>query len=202
MPMTIPKMSLPHQLRRQSSTMIFLLMAVLLPLLCLNAKRTHIVSTDETDMADHQSRSKELKSNNNAAFNDESYIKCTNRETGSITNVTLKEFYAEDSRCGHSFSADTVVFHVGKGGGGTLQKQLGIGVQWVHPYPRSSINKQLQSGPLKTLIVNVRDPIDRFVSAFNWRNMYFAIKTMSVGGGRKRLPHIPINFAKKEIKRR
>ena len=110
----------------------------------------------------------------NHVVNDRSYIKCsaTDRKTKTetVTDVTPEDFYAEGSKCWHSFREDTVAFHVGKGGGGTLQKQLGIGVQWVHPYPRSSINKQLQSGPLKTLIVNVRDPIDRFVSAFNWRN--------------------------------
>lgn len=71
----------------------------------------------------------------------------------------------------HSFKAEIpIVFHVGKGGGGTLKKDLEFDVKWVHPKPKSSIIKQLQNGPSKTLIVNIRDPIDRFVSAFNWRN--------------------------------
>lgn len=103
-----------------------------------------------------------------------SYIKCTiiNRKekTRSLTDVTPEDFYAEDSKCRHSFRADTVAFHVGKGGGGTLTKHIAGEVQWVHPVPKSSINEQLQRGPSKTLIVNVRDPIDRLVSAFNWRN--------------------------------
>ena len=83
--------------------------------------------------------------------------------------VTAEDFYADRRQCGHSFKADTVAFHVGKGGGGTLQKHLGLSVIWVHPRPNQKINEQLRQGPLRTLIFNVRDPIDRFVSAFNWR---------------------------------
>lgn len=105
--------------------------------------------------------------------NDRVILECTFRDrktkTTNITHVTSEDFYAEDSRCGHSFREDTAVFHVGKGGGGTLQKHLGIGVTWVHPRPRISINEKFQNGPLRTLIFNVRDPVDRFVSAFNWR---------------------------------
>ncbi|KAL7452580.1 hypothetical protein ACHAWC_004306 [Mediolabrus comicus] len=109
------------------------------------------------------------------APNGRGLIKCLmkNRQTQEKIEqyLTPEEFYAGDrkKRCKHSFNDDTVVFHLGKGGGGTLMKVFNIGVKWVHPEPRSSINEQLLSGPLNTLIVNVRDPIDRFVSAFNWR---------------------------------
>jgi len=110
-----------------------------------------------------------------AAPNERGLIKCLmkNRQTQEKIEqyLTPEEFYAggRKKRCKHSFNDDTVVFHLGKGGGGTLMKVFNIGVKWVHPEPRSSINEQLLSGPLNTLIVNVRDPIDRFVSAFNWR---------------------------------
>ncbi len=119
---------------------------------------------------DHPSFWDHASNNNN---NDRVILECTFRDrktkTTNITYVTPEEFYAEDSRCGHSFREDTAVFHVGKGGGGTIQKHLGIGVTWVHPRPRTSINEKFQNGPLRTLIFNVRDPVDRFVSAFNWR---------------------------------
>ena len=109
-----------------------------------------------------------------ALKNDRLILKCTTRDrqtkTFNITDVAPEDFYAEDSKCGHSFKEDTVAFHVGKGGGGTLMKHLDVSVNWVHPHPRPSINEQLQNGPLRTLIFNVRDPVDRFVSAFNWRN--------------------------------
>jgi len=103
-----------------------------------------------------------------------SYIECTiidrKKKTRSLAYVPLEYFYAEYSKCRHSFIVDTVAFHIGKGGGGTLVKHIHVEVQWVHPKPQSSINEELQNGTKKTLIVNVRDPIDRFVSAFNWRN--------------------------------
>ena len=87
-------------------------------------------------------------------------LKCTSRDrktkTINVTDVSLEDFYAENSKCMHSFKEDTVAFHVGKGGGGTLMKHLGIGVNWVHPRPKQSINEQLQNGPLRTLIFNVR----------------------------------------------
>jgi len=108
-----------------------------------------------------------------AANNDKVILECTIRDwktkTTNVTYVTPGEFYAEDSKCGHSFREDTAFFHVGKGGGGTIKKHLEIGVSWVHPRPEPLINEQFQNGPLRTLIFNVRDPVDRFVSAFNWR---------------------------------
>jgi len=105
--------------------------------------------------------------NANAA-NGRRHIKCFTDTT--MTEVTPEEFYSEDSKCWHSFKADTVLFHVGKGGGGMLHSRFGKNIQFIHPFPQSSIKKQLQNGPLRTLIVNVRDPVDRFISAFNWRN--------------------------------
>ena len=121
-----------------------------------------------------------------ASNNDSAVLECTFRDkktkTTNITHVTLREFYAEDSKCRHSFKEDTAFFHVGKAGGGTILEHLDeswgfanfkggtmSGFTWVHPRPRLSINKKLQNGPLRTLILNVRDPVDRFVSAFNWR---------------------------------
>ena len=122
---------------------------------------------------------------NHASNNDSVVLECTFRDwktkTTNVTHVTPGEFYAEDSKCRHSFREDTAFFHVGKAGGGTLLEHLderwgfamrgdSSGFTLVHPRPKLSINKQFQNGPLRTLIFNVRDPVDRFVSAFNWRN--------------------------------
>ena len=123
-----------------------------------------IVEAEDRNNIAHQHQP---SANANAA-NGRRHIKCFTHTT--MTEVTPEEFYSEDSKCWHSFKADTVLFHVGKGGGGTLQSRFGKKIQFIHPHPQSSINKQLQNGPLRTLIVNVRDPVDRFISAFNWRN--------------------------------
>lgn len=99
------------------------------------------------------------------------YIKCYKSNLTELSYVTPEEFYSEDSKCSHSFKADTVLFHVGKGGGGTLMSHFfESNIQYVHPRPNTTVNNHLRNGPLRTLIVNLRDPVDRFVSAFNWRN--------------------------------
>eukprot|EP00986_Skeletonema_menzelii_P005325 scaffold1915_cov143-Skeletonema_menzelii.AAC.11 len=126
-----------------------------------------------------------------ALENDKLILKCSIRDkktkATNITDVAPEDFYAENSKCGHSFKEDTVVFHVGKGGGGTLMKHLGVGVNWVHPHPKPSTNEQLQNGPLRTLIFNVRDPVDRFVSAFNWRSAILCHPNDERHRGKKKL---------------
>ena len=135
-----------------------------------------------------------------AANNDGVILECTFRDrkamTTNITHVTTEEFYAEDSKCGHSFREDTAVFHVGKGGGGTLQEKLNIGVTWVHPHPKPSINEKFQNGPLRTLIFNVRDPVDRFVSAFNWRSAILCHPDDKRHRGQNRATRSPNEYCK------
>ncbi|KAL7552992.1 hypothetical protein ACHAWF_016236, partial [Thalassiosira exigua] len=75
----------------------------------------------------------------------------------------------DDKNDMYSFRNDTIMFHVGKAGGGTILNTLVVDVKWVHPHPTHHHIKQLQRGPARTLIINVRDPVDRFISAFNWR---------------------------------
>ena len=86
--------------------------------------------------------------------------------------VTIPEFYKKSNRCAHSFKDQVTFFHVGKAGGGTISNELRnnrIFLSRSHPKPSSSRIYALKNGPSKTLIVNVRDPIDRFISAFRWR---------------------------------
>ncbi|KAL7551158.1 hypothetical protein ACHAWF_016342 [Thalassiosira exigua] len=93
-------------------------------------------------------------------------------------NVSLSVLLSNDDDDGddddgkndmYSFRNDTIMFHVGKAGGGTIYNNLNVHVKWVHPRPTLNAIKKLQTGPARTLIINVRDPVDRFVSAFNWR---------------------------------
>lgn len=84
--------------------------------------------------------------------------------------VTMSEFY-QNRNCFHDLMDTTVFFHVGKGGGGTVERELQlsrIGVSISHPGPRTQDIRGLRHGSLNTLITNIRDPVDRFVSAFYW----------------------------------
>jgi len=87
--------------------------------------------------------------------------------------VTVEQFQ-KTKECSHDFKDSVTFFHVGKAGGGTITNELRrryrIGVASTHPKPNPSRIREFQiPGRSQTLIVNVRDPVDRFVSAFRWR---------------------------------
>lgn len=67
-------------------------------------------------------------------------------------------------------ATDTLLLHIAKSGGGTVRKEIeenGVLVQKVcHPRPCRNILSNFN----RTL-VTIRDPVDRFVSAFNWRSL-------------------------------
>ena len=68
-------------------------------------------------------------------------------------------------------SGEVTFFHLGKGGGGTvgaLLKTYGINYRKCHPIPHYHLLE-----PPGLVLVNIRDPVDRFVSAFNWRTLLF-----------------------------
>eukprot|EP00984_Skeletonema_dohrnii_P034136 scaffold33373_cov83-Skeletonema_dohrnii-CCMP3373.AAC.1 len=102
-----------RSLIRQRTTLYVWLTIALLPPLLLNfnslLKLTQDSSTEDHDGID----------SDHPSFIDRVLLKCTifDRETKttSVTNVTPDDFYAEGSKCGHSFKEDTVAFHVGKG---------------------------------------------------------------------------------------
>lgn len=63
---------------------------------------------------------------------------------------------------------DALFLHIGKAGGGFVKerlKQWKLNITRCHPWPCSS--RDSTAGAL----VNIRDPVDRFVSAFYWRAM-------------------------------
>mmetsp|Transcript_12204 Transcript_12204/g.23801 ORF Transcript_12204/g.23801 Transcript_12204/m.23801 type:complete len:471 (-) Transcript_12204:50-1462(-) len=85
-------------------------------------------------------------------------------------------------------------FHLGKGGGGTIEfilKDYHVAFERNHPRPRFDL--KLLRGPTTTLLINIRDPVDRFVSAFKWRALLFCGKDdtrVKYTKGNKRPPHI------------
>ena len=104
-------------------------------------------------------------------------VRCS-RKNKPAENVTISKFYG-DPDCYHDLGDEAIFYHVGKAGGGTVRETLRRTVRVRTGYlhlmsPRTTRAKRksvkmLEEGPARTLIVNVRDPVDRFVSAFRWR---------------------------------
>ncbi|KAL7460415.1 hypothetical protein ACHAXS_000865 [Conticribra weissflogii] len=129
--------------------------------------------------ADEINMVKSILTTGNDTRNENFLLECSSRTNGeklSKNLVSTSEFYSPKSKCKHDFRSSVVFFHVGKAGGGTAIVQLAGNertyLQFVHPKPNPKIVQALKShaeDTPDTLIINVRDPIDRFVSAFRWR---------------------------------
>ena len=101
-------------------------------------------------------------------------IKC-HTPMARVTPATVPECRF-NKYCKHTMSASVVFSHLGKGGGGSINlalRQNNITVKRFHPKPpgkKSWVPFRNRNG---SLIVNIRDPVDRFVSAFRWRLTLF-----------------------------
>lgn len=107
-----------------------------------------------------------------AVDSNDASITCDRPYPHDASEVAIPEFYRADSGCSHALGGSVAFFHVGKAGGGTVDHELRryrIDVLRSHPDPRPSHVRGLgPGGPLRTLILNVRDPVDRYASAFRW----------------------------------
>jgi len=85
--------------------------------------------------------------------------------------VTPIEFYTSNETCYHILRPNMKFLRLGKGGGGTVSfvstKEAHMVYQKCHPNPCKI------DGNTSLVLVNIRDPVDRFVSAFNWRSFLF-----------------------------
>jgi hypothetical protein len=115
------------------------------------------------------------------------HVQCIRQPSSSSHNECISASNFWDRQCYLNITESVRFYHLGKGGGGTIFFSLienGIYVQRDHPRPKHGID-QLLNGPVKTLLVNIRDPVDRFVSAFNWRSLLFCQRD---GETRKKYP--------------
>mmetsp|Transcript_1576 Transcript_1576/g.1676 ORF Transcript_1576/g.1676 Transcript_1576/m.1676 type:complete len:437 (+) Transcript_1576:130-1440(+) len=103
----------------------------------------------------------------------------TTNETKSTSNKENSIYDSSDSNnfCNKStnikkrnrlkITGGLLFLHLGKGGGGTVKDRLKngwkINFDGCHPRPCNPKKKDK-----KNIWINIRDPIDRFVSAFNW----------------------------------
>ena len=135
--------------------------------------------SDRSRLADLlPSRSNRVRSNDSTnietPFHNETHISCF-RKIGegewAHKIVTLDKFWSV-KQCKFRIGRDTIYFHQGKAGGGTvgyMGNKYHLGLRIDHPFIKEGSVQDLMSGPLTTLIFTVRDPVDRFVSIFNWR---------------------------------
>ena len=110
------------------------------------------------------------------------FVQCR-KDTPSHLNATT--FW--ERQCYVNMTESVRFYHLGKGGGGTIFFSLvenGIVVERDHPRPIHGI-EQILNGTVSTLLINIRDPVDRFVSAFNWRSLLFCQRD---GEKRKKYP--------------
>ena len=108
--------------------------------------------------------------------------------------MPIHKFYEKHSKCTHKFKETVTFFHLGKAGGGTVSRELRlnhISIAMSHPKPNSGRIAELQKGPSQTLIVNLRDPVDRFISAFRWRLVVLCSPDDERKAGRKGAAHDP-----------
>ena len=97
------------------------------------------------------------------------FVQC--RKSQQSECLTEDNFW--EKKCYINMTKSVIFYHLGKGGGGTIFSSLeesGIIIKRDHPRPKHDLG-QFRNG-VKVLI-NVRDPVDRFVSAFNWRSLLF-----------------------------
>ena len=77
-----------------------------------------------------------------------------------------------------TFVEDLSFLHLGKAGGGTIQKRivrLGYNAYYEHPKPTSN-EKQKYRRKIRNYLINLRDPIDRFLSNFYWSGLILCYK--------------------------
>mmetsp|Transcript_11571 Transcript_11571/g.19776 ORF Transcript_11571/g.19776 Transcript_11571/m.19776 type:complete len:448 (-) Transcript_11571:52-1395(-) len=113
------------------------------------------------------------------------FVQCR-KSSPSQECLTASEFW--ERHCYLNMTESVRFYHLGKGGGGTILFSLvenGIVVRRDHPRPSTHGIEELLSGPVSTLLINIRDPLDRFVSAFNWRSLLFCQRD---GEHRKKYP--------------
>jgi len=129
---------------------------------------------------------------------DDGLITC-DRSTQVTKQMTVPDFYKKSNRCSHIMKDAVTFLHVGKSGGGTVTRELRnnrIRISMNHPRPVSGHIRNLQKGPSRTLIINVRDPIERFVSAFRWRLVVLCKPNDERQAGKKGAAHHPLDKCK------
>jgi hypothetical protein len=116
-----------------------------------------------------------LLSTDTTSYYNTTHIACLFKDTSNSTwhqqIVPMHEFWST-KKCRFRLGRDTIYFHQGKAGGGTvnyLGQKYHLGLRTDHPTIQDGSIADLMNGPLTTLLFTLRDPVDRFVSMFHWR---------------------------------
>jgi len=97
------------------------------------------------------------------------------RNTDVIENES-RDHHTKQKRLPPNLLIERMIFlHMGKAGGGTVRQRAregwNISFRGKHPYPPDQITRASFGTRFQAEWINLRDPVDRFVSAFYWRQM-------------------------------
>ena len=93
-------------------------------------------------------------------------IRWKDRKESIAATPNLDRFY---NQIGYIDMNDTLFLHLGKAGGGSVWERMKA---WQALFPKCHPKPcPIRLRHSNLTLVNVRDPVDRFVSAFNWRSL-------------------------------
>lgn len=126
-------------------------------------KKYYSISKHSLVNISSQTQSRILSSSNDNNFNIPEYFNAPTHFS-ALRFLNIQELHLDPRKY--------LFLHPGKSGGGTFDERVkgiwNIKISQCHPYPCPSNNKRN-----KVRFITVRDPVDKFESAFNWRLIIF-----------------------------
>mmetsp|Transcript_19708 Transcript_19708/g.40349 ORF Transcript_19708/g.40349 Transcript_19708/m.40349 type:complete len:454 (-) Transcript_19708:106-1467(-) len=158
--------TLPFMIHREISSLSNVSGSTVSHLLIAGSSSALTAESEQIDFMQHEQQAQYVIGSKN---DDVVLIPCTSGK-GVPTLVNATQFWEKGCKIGKRKSVR--FFHIGKGGGGTVEFILGdYRVSFHRNHPGPNFDSKLLEGPTTTLLINIRDPVDRFVSAFNWRSL-------------------------------
>jgi hypothetical protein len=120
----------------------------------------------------HKGERENARERKKATAGNASLLSAQHRRVATLAKLSTKHPAAKK---GDAADAPYIFAHVGKGGGGSIVgalREYNLGQLFLHrachPEPCIGTSKVDAPGAQKGVLINVREPVDRFVSAFNW----------------------------------
>lgn len=130
-------------------------------------------------------------------------MECYNQKTNTTKMVPSIEFW-KNPACMLDLTSKVLFLHIGKAGGGsvhTVRERYRVHISKCHPDPtQCGLRKRLNK--TQHVLVPIRDPVDRFVSAFNWRSLVLCSpedmdhRTRTTSNTSQLAVHDPVHYCK------